>query len=672
MPLTIRLLLLLCCLAAPLRAQQVAVAPEPDWVEPATVPALPADLYRYTRDGQAFRLVDRQIRYLGGRRQTYMRIAVEAVNRSGLETVATLSRDFDPQIETMALVRLDLIRDGSRIAMADRVRPDIFRREARLEAGIIDGTLTAHYDIPGVRVGDVIDAAFLWDSADYLPGLGGEVDVDLGYDVPVALTRVVLHWPGGLPQPFVRASDPALLVAIAGEPGGTRYEWRLGAGKPRSRDPGAPPEDRPWAWLSVTPKPDWQAVQAPLVDYYSQPRPVPDNWRPAVEAIRSSGASATGRAYAALRKVQDDIRYVGLEVGAGGYLARPPETVVANGFGDCKDKALLLRTLLVALGIEARVALASTDDGFGLADSLPRMGAFDHMIVAARLRDRWVFMDPTESFQGGVGPTATEPDLGYVLPVAADSPGLVAIKAGARPLRETTIIEDFDFDADGARLDVRSTYRGNRAQEERRTWAESSLNDLARGYLAYYSGLYPGIEAAGDPEFHDNRIADLVVVTETYRIPAAALRDPDLWHDFPFAALGAFGNFDGIAATGRRDPLLMPHRTRYEHLVRIHNPPVRLAAPKPAAIDGKAFSYDFDASDIRDGLMLSWNYVSRRRAVAPQDLPQVLADVDRARKARMVSWNLDPADDPQPAGDGDSGWLPGWLRRGFTASLAGP
>ena len=44
-----------------------------------------------------------------------------------------------------------------------------------------------------------------------------------------------------------------------------------------------------------------------------------------VDQIAADHATPDARAYAALRLVQDEIRYVSLSVGAGGYFARPPD-----------------------------------------------------------------------------------------------------------------------------------------------------------------------------------------------------------------------------------------------------------------------------------------------------------------------------------------------------------
>ncbi len=103
----------------------------------------------------------------------------------------------------------------------------------------------------------------------------------------------------------------------------------------------------------------------------------------------------------AMRLVQDEIRYVSLSMGRGSYIPRDPATVLRSGFGDCKDKALLLASRLCRLGVPAEVALADLDQGRALDQHLPALGDFDHAIVKATIGSRTYWLDATNYLQGG-------------------------------------------------------------------------------------------------------------------------------------------------------------------------------------------------------------------------------------------------------------------------------
>ena len=59
------------------------------------------------------------------------------------------------------------------------------------------------------------------------------------------------------------------------------------------------------------------------------------------------------------RFVTRDVRYVALEFGEHGYKPYKAKDVMARRFGDCKDKALLMKSLLRSLGIESHMVFGS-------------------------------------------------------------------------------------------------------------------------------------------------------------------------------------------------------------------------------------------------------------------------------------------------------------------------
>ena len=89
------------------------------------------------------------------------------------------------------------------------------------------------------------------------------------------------------------------------------------------------------------------------------------------------------------------IRYVAIELGEGGYKPAKPEKVLQDKYGDCKDKSILLISLLQAVGIKAEpVLLVTADEGITSQD-FPSWN-FNHMIVKATTSDNTAYwMDPT-------------------------------------------------------------------------------------------------------------------------------------------------------------------------------------------------------------------------------------------------------------------------------------
>jgi hypothetical protein len=102
--------------------------------------------------------------------------------------------------------------------------------------------------------------------------------------------------------------------------------------------------------------------------------------RDTVRGVVAGAVTLADSVHAVHRWIAQDIRYVAVNLGQGGYQPRFPDEVLSSGFGDCKDKATLLIDALAILGVEAYPVLINAG---GKPDStLPTIGAFNHEIVA--------------------------------------------------------------------------------------------------------------------------------------------------------------------------------------------------------------------------------------------------------------------------------------------------
>jgi hypothetical protein len=95
------------------------------------------------------------------------------------------------------------------------------------------------------------------------------------------------------------------------------------------------------------------------------------------------------------RWVAQDIRYVAIALGLGGYQPRTPEEVVSTGFGDCKDKATLFVAALGTIGVTAYPVLLHSRAN--AKRDMPSILQFDHAIAAIGKDGRYDFVDLTAS-----------------------------------------------------------------------------------------------------------------------------------------------------------------------------------------------------------------------------------------------------------------------------------
>lgn len=149
--------------------------------------------------------------------------------------------------------------------------------------------------------------------------------------------------------------------------------------------------------------------------------------------------------------VRSQIRYVAVEVGIGGWKPHSAAEVFETRYGDCKDKATLLKAMLRAAGIESRLGTLYAHGGFPRRIDGPVLGNTNHAILVIDLPGRTIFADPTaRTVPFGELPFG---DQGAeILPVAAAGAKILVTPA-AEPELNTKRLK-VELDVDGAGVDA--------------------------------------------------------------------------------------------------------------------------------------------------------------------------------------------------------------------------
>jgi len=105
-----------------------------------------------------------------------------------------------------------------------------------------------------------------------------------------------------------------------------------------------------------------------------------------VATLTASKATSLQKMQALAAFVQREVRYVAIELGIGGWQPHPAAAVFSNRYGDCKDKATLLLSMLRSIGIDSYYVVIYTERG-AVTPDMPAHSGFNHMILAIRLSD---------------------------------------------------------------------------------------------------------------------------------------------------------------------------------------------------------------------------------------------------------------------------------------------
>ena len=160
-------------------------------------------------------------------------------------------------------------------------------------------------------------------------------------------------------------------------------------------EPFMPPLSEICPWFELSSVGSWDDVAAwywKLVERQLKPTP---EIQAAVKGLTQGKETDADKARVIYYWVEDKIRYVGLEFGAGAYEPHSAKEVFNNRYGDCKDQATLLVTMLKAAGIKAYPVLVSTGFKGKTGERLPSPGIFDHAIAVAEIDGKYAWMDST-------------------------------------------------------------------------------------------------------------------------------------------------------------------------------------------------------------------------------------------------------------------------------------
>jgi uncharacterized protein DUF3857/transglutaminase superfamily protein len=105
-----------------------------------------------------------------------------------------------------------------------------------------------------------------------------------------------------------------------------------------------------------------------------------------VAALTASSPSTLAKMRALALFVQSDIRYVAIQLGIGGWQPHPAPDIFTHKYGDCKDKATLMSTMLKEIGVDSYYLSVNTQRGT-VTPATPAVRWFDHEILAVRLPD---------------------------------------------------------------------------------------------------------------------------------------------------------------------------------------------------------------------------------------------------------------------------------------------
>lgn len=624
-------------------AHYYSVAPAPDWVTPPD-----ADLSRAhpfetpIRPGIYFRQVDYQVH--AEKAEEFFHFTCEYITLAGVHDESSFEVEFDPAYQRLVLHGVRLRRGGEWRDILDQSSIRLTVPEAEREIGLLDGHVTVLVNLRDVQPGDVVE--YRYTLAGWNPVFDGRFfdTIPLEWETTVQSMRYRLVKRSDRPL-HTKTHGPEIKPDRRQLPDGLEeWVWRRDDIPAKYLESKLPKWYQPFHHVELSELGTWQEVAAWGAKHYDfSQEPLDPGLEAEIDAIRRRHPDVESQALAAIRFVQDSIRYLGIEDGANAFRPAQPSLCYQRRFGDCKDKTVLLALMLRSLGLESDAVCVSHSDRGTVGDHLPSPMAFDHVIARLRLPDgRTFWCDATMSHQGGDLATMHFPDYGKGLVLREDTTALTDLPAPDPDDHRIDVVETYRIGGVGkaTEIDIETVYLGSEADDIRYQVETEEPGIVQRRYLDYYRENHVAIESRGPLELMDDREGNRLVIRERYRLPNPWKPDADQseegWHTFTIYLQAIRDQLQQVDHTRREMPLRLSHPVHYRQTIHLDLPgtdgdwagffdETRHRLPFAAGFYEQETTYD--AGKV--SATITANYRSDADAVMPEDLPDYETAMNR-------------------------------------------
>lgn len=420
------LTVLVACSVAPRAAASNSA---PDWLR-AAAQQKPAT---YPSDTKAVILLDEIQTTVQDKGEIYTRhrAAIRLLRPEAKREYGDISVPFDKETKIVSLKAWTITSAGHELAVGDK---DVSERGFSNDEMYEDVKFKV-LEFPEAVPGSVVGYEYVQRDRPYMLEDGWWFQDE----APVKTARFILQLPPGWE---FSTSWFNYAEQKAQTPAPNQYVWELSDLAGVEREPDMPPWESVAGWVGIKYFPSdpglrsktsgsWKDIGLWYDNLTQESRTPSPEIKQKVAELTSGLSNPVQKMRALTEYVQRNIRYYAVEIGIGGYQPHPAAEVFARQYGDCKDKATLLSTMLKEAGVDSYYVVI--DDRRGVVHAnYPSIGEFNHVIIAIRLNDqmtdplfyaevndpqlgRLLFFDPTNPYV----------PLGYIPSYLQDSYGLV-------------------------------------------------------------------------------------------------------------------------------------------------------------------------------------------------------------------------------------------------------
>jgi hypothetical protein len=558
----------------------------------------------------------------------YYKKTIKIVSDAGVQNSSEISVNFDPAYEQLIFHSIRIIRDGKSM---NKLQPSHFKtiqQEKELDRHMYDGSLTALLVLDDVRTGDIIESSYTIKGFNPIFKDKYASVYDCSFGVPVSSLYYKLIAPESS-NINIKNCKTNIAPVITKKNDEIIYEWRatnIAAVQTESKTPNW---YNPCAFIMVSEFKSWNEVSNWAAELFPRNLQLSSPLQNKINSIKATYNNDEERTLAALRFTEDDVRYMGIEIGINSHKPSHPDKIFSQRFGDCKDKSYLLVTMLNAMGIEANPVLVNTESKKIISDWLPSALAFDHCTVQAKVNGKVYWFDPTISFQRGTINDIAYPDyqMGLVInksttnltPIHFHEPGLSSVK------------EVFNITSSGfTKIKVITKNTGSFADDSRYYFSNSSVHQIKNKYKDFYAYYFNTI-VADSLTYHNDDVTGTFTINEYYTIK-------DVWEiekgkkKLSLSSYIINGVMNKPTDKNRSMPFDLTFPARYKEQIEINMPEDWPINTFNDSVECTAFKLIAKGESTGNKVTLNYAYETFKDNVMPEEAETFFANYDEAYK----------------------------------------
>ncbi len=616
----------------------VEITKMPEWATRLEISQSKKIKPRNIKDGVRYEVINKLINHQSNQKHYFQQTAYTPIKQNGLSVVSEISLEFNPDYQELQLHYINVIREGEVIDKLNADDINLIRREEGLENQIYDGVITLSMQLRGIQINDVVDYAFsvIGQNPIYEDKIFGRLD--FGWAVPVEKIRVGVFLPNKKIELKIQESN--LIAKRNKTKYGYFYEVLNDSAEYLESETDVPAWYNPYPWLQYSEFTSWADVAKWADGLFNTTTKMSSELQSIVANIESNFIGEEARILEAARIVQEEVRYFGIEIGLNSHKPHPPNIVFERKYGDCKDKTVLLNSILRAMGIKASPALVSTRDREYLDVYLPTPNAFDHVISKIYLAGKAYWIDGTQLFQAG---NIDEYDTSWFrrsLTVEADTNSLekVEFKKITTSIEVKEQFKVINLQGD-AHLAVTSIYRHGNADYARSQIAERSFETLTEGYLDFYSRLFSNAQTLSEASFTDDKQNNIITIVENYFIEDFLEDNSEGSISYNIYA-SQINDYSQLPNKLKRDmPLSLSFPVNIKQRVELSFfEDIEIIGPNSIDVKNPYFTFSSGGEQVENGVTYDFNFRTHKDHVAVGSMKNYIKDLKKVNDAINMSY----------------------------------